>query len=80
MLKYQVEQARAKADYSAVRKIGMDETSAKKEYEYISLFVDLDAARLFFAAEGKGKETVSAFTRDLAQHGIEPREDRKRLL
>ncbi len=72
ILKHYVKEARAKADYSSVRKIGIDETSAKMGHDYISLFVDLERAKLLFATEGKGKETVSAFTNDLVQHGGKP--------
>jgi transposase len=72
ILKHYVKQARAKADYSSVRKIGIDETSAKMGHDYISLFVDLERARLLFATEGKGKETVSAFTEYLSRRGGSP--------
>jgi transposase len=54
ILKHYVKEARTKADYSSVRKIGIDETSAKMGHDYISLFVDLERAKLLFATEGKG--------------------------
>lgn len=72
ILKHYVDHARAKADYSSVCQVGIDETSAKRGHDYITLFVDLDTSRLLFATEGKGKSTVTNFTEDLRRHGGNP--------
>lgn len=64
-----VAMARAKEDYSKVRRVGMDETSAKRGHEYITLFFDLDARRLLFGTTGKDHETVKQFVADLKEHG-----------
>src|SRR5438309_946139 len=45
IVEHHVHIARAKQDFSAVRRVGMDETSARKGQDYISLFADLDAGR-----------------------------------
>src|SRR5208283_1724473 len=41
----------------------------RRGHDYITLFVDIDQARVVFATEGKDAETVAAFAEDLATHG-----------
>jgi transposase len=64
-----VELARAKEDFSDVKRIGIDETSVKKGHDYVSFFFDLDKKQLLFGAEGKDNETVADFVADLKKHG-----------
>jgi transposase len=52
IVEHHVHAARAGQDFSAVRRVGMDETSARRGQDYISLFADLDAGRVLFATEG----------------------------
>lgn len=72
VLDHYVQSARAKADYSEVERVGIDETSARRGQDYISLFFDLDKRRLLFGTGGKDHETVKAFTEDLKAHGGAP--------
>ncbi len=67
-----VETARAKEDFSDVKRIGVDETSVKKGHDYVSFFFDLDKKKLLFGTEGKDNETVKAFVTDLEKHGGNP--------
>ncbi|MGH7161805.1 MAG: ISL3 family transposase [Acetobacteraceae bacterium] len=67
-----VEQARARADASAVTRLAIDETAARRGHDYITLFVDIDRARVLFATEGRAAETIAAFADDLAAHGGDP--------
>lgn len=67
-----VEMARAREDYSEVRRIGMDETSAKRGHDYITLFFDMGKRKLLFGTEGKDNETVKEFVADLQKHGGDP--------
>jgi transposase len=67
-----VEMARAKEDYSGVKRIGIDETSISKGHDYVSFFFDLDQKKLLFGTEGKDNETVKAFVTDLVKHGGDP--------
>lgn len=69
ILDHYVQIARAQADYSEVERIGIDETSARRGQDYVTLFFDLDRRRLLFGTEGKDHETVKAFTEDLKAHG-----------
>jgi transposase len=72
IVEHHVNQARAKADFSGVRRVGMDETSAAKGQDYISVFADLDAARVLFATAGRDAATVERFVADLVAHGGDP--------
>jgi transposase len=72
VLDHYVQSARAQADHSQVKRIGIDETSAKRGHDYISLFFDLDQRRLLFGTEGKNHETVQAFAADLKAHKGKP--------
>lgn len=68
MMHHYTEAARKKEDYSGVKQIGVDETSKAKGHDYVSLFVDLGKKRTIFVAEGKGSETMAAFTEDFKEH------------
>jgi transposase len=74
LLHHHVEGARAALDLAEVTRVGVDETSAKRGQDYVSLFVDLDAskARVIFATEGRDHTTVARFAEDLAAHGGDP--------
>jgi transposase len=64
-----VDQARARTDASAVTRLAIDETAARRGHDYVTLFVDIDQARVVFATEGKDADTIAAFADDLAAHG-----------
>jgi transposase len=72
VMHYYVDQARAHADASEVTRIAIDETAARRGHDYITLFADIDQARVLFATEGRDAATVAAFAGDLAAHGGDP--------
>lgn len=72
VIDHYIQSARAQADYSDVRRVGMDETSARRGQDYISLFFDMDQRRLLFGTAGCDHETVKAFTEDLKSHNGAP--------
>ena len=74
MMHHYTEAARQKEDFSGVTQIGVDETSRAKGHDYVSLFVDLGKRRTIFVAEGKGSETMAAFTGDFKEHHGNPHE------
>jgi len=49
--------------------IGIDETSLKKEHQYVAIVHDLVARRLLFVTPGRDHQTVAAFQQALAIHG-----------
>lgn len=72
VMDHYIQAARSKVDCSEVKRIGVDETSARRGQDYISLFFDMDERRLLFGTEGKDNETVKAFAEDLKAHGGAP--------
>jgi transposase len=64
--------ARDQLDCSGDCQVGMDETSARKGQEDISIVADLEARRVVFATEGRSSETVERFAADLVEHGGDP--------
>lgn len=72
ILHHYVDQGRDLADHSTVKHVGVDETSSKRGHNYVSLFVDLDEARILFATEGKDATTVERFQQDLVAHNGAP--------
>jgi transposase len=71
-IEHYVEQARALDDMSAVKIVGIDDTSLHKGQSYLTVVHDLDAKRLLFATEGRDHQTVVDFAADLKAHGGEP--------
>jgi transposase len=69
ILHHYVDEARSAADFSDVRRVGVDETASKRGQNYITLFVDLDERRLLYATEGRRAATLGLFRQDLEQHG-----------
>ena len=72
MMHHYTEAARQREDYSGVKQIGVDETSKAKGHDYVTLFVDLAEKRTIFVTEGKGSETMTAFTQDFKKHHGNP--------
>lgn len=72
IIDHYIQSVRAQVDHSEVRRVGMDETSARRGQDYISLFYDMDQRRLLFGTEGRDHETVKAFTEDFKAHNGVP--------
>lgn len=64
-----VEKKKGELNLSEVRYIGVDETSRRKGYKYITQFVDLEKRSTIFVCEGKSAETFSLFANWLHSHG-----------
>jgi len=63
-----VETALAEMDLCALTRVCIDETAAKRGHNYISLFVDIDARRVVFIADGRGASTVAKFADHVDAH------------
>jgi transposase len=72
VIEHHVNKARAGMDFSEVTEVGMDETSARRGQDYVSIFMDLTQRRVMFATQGREASTVKAFAADLKAHGGEP--------
>src|SRR5207344_975676 len=51
------------------RRIGVDETSFRKRYEYLTLVNDLDRDRVLWVGDDRKKATLSAFYIELGEQG-----------
>jgi len=76
MLKHHVHEALSRVDLAQVQDLGVDETSAKKGHDYITLFYDLQARRLVFVTPGKDSTTFLRFRQFLQAHGGDVRKIR----
>jgi transposase len=72
VLMHYVEQAHAKSDWSAVRRIAVDETSARRGQHYVTNVLDAENSRLLLMVEGRSSEALAAFARALVEHGGGP--------
>lgn len=72
VLHHYVELARSARSDKGVRRVGIDETSARRGHDYISLFVDLDHSSVLYATEGRDHEVLERFAADLIAHGGDP--------
>jgi transposase len=51
-----------------VTKVGVDETSHRRGHDYVSLFVDLDRAKVIFATPTRERRVMGEFKADLEAH------------
>jgi transposase len=59
------------ADHSQVEQIGVDETSAKKGHDYVTVAVDLKKRAVIHAVEGKDAATIKAIKDYLIEKGCD---------
>ena len=67
-----VEQAHAQSDWSAVRRIAVDETSARRGRRYVTNVLGDENSRLLLMVEGRGVQAIGAFAEALRQHCGDP--------
>ena len=72
VLMHYVEQAQAKSDWSEVRRIAVDETSARRGHRYVTNVLDAENSSLLLMVEGRSAEALGAFAKALGEHGGEP--------
>ena len=66
-IKYYVDEARSREDYSDVAAVGIDETS-KKGHKYVTVVVDLNQRKVIYVTNGKDATTVDRFVEDFEEH------------
>ncbi len=69
VLMHHVDAARSQEDFSGVRQVGVDETSHRQGQDYVSVFVDLNRAKVIFATPTHEKKVIGEFKTDLEAHG-----------
>jgi len=67
-----VEQAQARRDWSTVRRIAVDETSARRGHRYVTNVLDCDGTGLLLMVEGRSSEALGCFAQALREHGGDP--------
>src|SRR6476646_11474584 len=72
VLMHYVEQAHAKSDWSALRRIAVDETSARSGHRYVTNVLDAENSRLLLMVERRSSEALGAFAKALRGRGGEP--------
>ena len=72
VLMHYVEQAHAKSDWSAVRQIAVDETSARRGHRYVTNVLNAENSSLLLMVEGRSAEALGAFAKALGEHGGDP--------
>lgn len=64
-----IKKALAKDRCEGLQKLGIDETSAKRGHDYVSIGVDLETRRVVAVVEGKGKESVAKIAQEIERRG-----------
>jgi len=72
MIKRYVDDRLAQMDLSGLRRICVDETSAKRGHRYITVITDADTGRIVFITEGKGADGLLKFTSWMKDHNGDP--------
>jgi transposase len=60
--------ARAQVDFSALTRIGVDETIVRRGHDYVSLLVDVEEHRTLYVAKGRDHQVLQGFCADLHEH------------
>jgi transposase len=72
IVRYHVDRAHAKKNYSAVTKVGCDETSSRKGHNYVTVFADMSKGEVMVVTKGKDSDTIKAFAEELPKHQALP--------
>ncbi len=72
LVKHYVEAAQKRRDWRPVRRLLIDETSARRGHRYVTSVVDADTRELLFLSEGREGAAVGAFVAALRAHGGQP--------
>lgn len=84
LMRVRVDEAWKGADWSELKRLGVDETSTRKGHKYGTVFLEINGketsrgrgaskvARLLYFTPGKDKETFSEFVAELNRRGVAP--------
>ena len=64
-----VEAAHANNSWAQVRRVSVDETSARRAHRYVTNVLDAEAHDLLLMVEGRSAEALEAFAQALVAHG-----------
>ena len=66
ILSHYVDKAKEERDISDLKTIGVDEIAVKKGHNYVTLFYDMEEARVIHIENGKGKDVFQKFRTEIA--------------
>jgi transposase len=69
ILAHYVEKAHRERSWAGVRRILVDETSARRGHRYVTNVLDADTRELLLMVEGRESDALAAFADELARHG-----------
>jgi transposase len=69
VLQHHVEVAQAHRDWSGVRRVLIDETSARRGHRYVTNVVDADTRELLLMVPGRSADALEVFKEELVKHG-----------
>jgi len=72
MIRRLVDKAHAEKDWSQVRAIAIDETSAKRGRSYVTVVMDMDTRAVLYLGPGRDSNAVREFREQLRAHGGDP--------
>jgi len=61
-------------DQSQVTKLGIDETSARKGHDYVTVAIDIDKRRVIHATPGKDQQTIDKIREHLISKNVDPQD------
>lgn len=67
-----VNKAHAEKDWSEVKAIAIDETSAKRGRSYVTVVMDMDTRAVLYLGPGRDSSAVRNFSEELRAHGGDP--------
>jgi transposase len=67
-----VDKAHAERDWSKVKAIAVDETSAKRGRSYVTVVMDMDTRAVLYLGPGRDSNAVRNFCEQLRAHGGDP--------
>ena len=65
-----IERAVKKDDVSQLKQLGIDETSAKKGHDYVTVGIDLEKRRVIHVGKGKDVEAIEVMKNTLKEKGV----------
>jgi transposase len=71
---YWIGLAFSKDDPSDIKQMGIDETSARKGHNYVTITVDLKKSRTVFVSPGKDEKTIETLCNYLNNKGVDPKQ------
>lgn len=68
VVEHYVMEAHAAKDWSGIRRLMIDETSAQKGHRYVTNILDADSHELLLMVEGRSAEAVAQFLKEMPAH------------